>query len=97
MEMEPLKFHNQQLYPLRRNSFHSSDEEAAFFMMSSDSSDSSDLPEDSEDETSAEEGEEGEELAGEEGLYRKKYVFLKNLAKSVIFVSCNKPRMSVGC
>ena len=78
----PPPYSHQQLPMKRRNSVHSSDEENMFFLMSSDSEGSSELWEESSSEEEEDVGSEGSET-----LYRKKYAFLKKLAKSIVFVS----------
>lgn len=82
--MEPKLLQSVQLK--RRNSTHSSDDENPFFMMQSDSDESSEESEDSRDATSEEEL----DSLADETLYRKKYIFLKKMAKSIIFVSSNE-------
>ena len=66
----------------KKNSI-SSDEEEAFFLMSSDSDDSSYQLDDSGEGSS----DSDEDSSLDENMYRKKYSFLKKIARSVIYVS----------
>lgn len=90
MELEPRSLQQQLLK--RRGSIHSSDDEQDFFLMSSDTSDSSDQFEDLDEGTS---DEEDLESLADESLYRKKYIYLKKIAKSIIFVSASVSRRAL--
>ena len=83
----PYPTQQQQQQPKRRSSPHSSDDENnPFFMMSSEE-DSSEEEDDLGDSGGA--GTSGDDdLIEDENLYRKRCVFLKRLAKSIVFVRC---------